>query len=156
MENFTDWLNPPLFWFIVGFILILLEFGIPGVITIFFGIGAWLVAILTLIIDISLNLQLLIFLLVSILSLVLLRRHFKKFFGGSMDKSKFGPDELDEFIGHKAEVIKEIAPDKPGKVEFNGTSWNAESDEKLNIGDIVVIKRKKNLTLLVKSLKKEA
>jgi membrane protein implicated in regulation of membrane protease activity len=73
-----------------------------------------------------------------------------------MDKSKFGPDELDEFIGHKAEVIKEVAPNKPGKVEFNGTSWNAESDEKLNIGDIIIIKRKKNLTLIVKSLKKEA
>jgi len=155
METWADWLNPPVIWFIVGLVLILLEFGIPGLITLFFGIGAWIVAILCLFIDMSFNLQLVIFIIISIVSLILLRKHFKSLFEGKMNKSEFGPDELEEFIGHKAEVIKEIALNKPGKVEFHGTLWNAESKEKLGKGEIVKILEKKNLTLIVKSLKKE-
>ena len=155
METWADWLNPPVIWFIVGFILILLEFGIPGLITLFFGIGAWIVAVLCLFIDLSIDMQLIIFISISIISLIFLRRHFKKLFEGKMDKSKFGPDELEEFIGHKAEVIKEIAPNKPGKVEFHGTLWNAESADDLKKSEIVKIIAKNNLTLKVKSLKKE-
>lgn len=156
METWAEWLNPPIIWFIVGLVLILLEFGIPGLITIFFGIGAWIVAILCLFIDMPINVQLLIFIAISIISLAFLRNQFKKLFEGTMDKSKFGPDELEEFIGHKAEVISEITPDHSGKVEFHGTSWKAESDEKISVSEIVEIIEKRNLTLIVKSLKKEA
>ena len=39
-----DWLTPELIWFLIGLVLIILEFGIPGVVTVFFGIGAWLVS----------------------------------------------------------------------------------------------------------------
>ena len=156
METWADWLNPPVIWFVVGFVLIVMEFGIPGLITLFFGIGAWIVAIICLFIDISINMQLLIFILVSITSLVFLRKHFKKLYQGKMDKSKFGPDELEEFVGHKAEVIIEISPGKPGKVEFHGTQWKAESKENIGKSEIVQITEKKNLTLIVKSLKKEA
>lgn len=73
-----------------------------------------------------------------------------------MDKSKFGPDELEEFIGHKAKTISEITPDRPGKVEFHGTQWNAESKDKISKGELVEIIEKKNLTFIVKSIKKEA
>ena len=156
METMTEWLNPPVVWFVIGFILILMEFGIPGLITLFFGIGAWIVAILTLFIDMSIDIQLLIFIIISVVSLVLLRKHFKKLYKSKMDKNQFGPDELEEFIGHKAEVIKEISPNIAGKIEFHGTLWNAESQEKIIKGEIVEIVEKNNLTLIVKSLKKEA
>lgn len=156
METWADWLNPPVIWFIVGLILILLEFGIPGLITLFFGFAAWIIAILCLFIDMSIDMQLIIFIIISIVSLVFLRKHFKKLFEGKMDKSEFGPDELEEFIGHKAEVIKEITPNHTGKVEFHGTLWNAESDVKIVKSEVVEIIEKKNLTLIVKPLKKEA
>jgi len=32
-------------WFIAGLVLILLEFVVPGVILVFFGAGAWVVAL---------------------------------------------------------------------------------------------------------------
>lgn len=156
METWADWLNPPVIWFIVGFVLILLEFGIPGLITLFFGIGAWIVAILCLFIDMSINIQLLIFIIVSIISLIFLRKHFKKLYQGKMDKSKFGPDELEEFIGYKAKAINEIGPNHPGKVEFHGTQWSAESEENITKDEMVEIIKKNNLTFIVKSLKKEA
>lgn len=155
MDTIIEWLNPPVVWFIVGFILIILEFGIPGLITLFFGIGAWIVAILTLFIDMSINVQLLIFISISIISLIFLRKHFKKLFQDKLGKDKFGLSELDEFIGHKAVVTIDISPESNGKVEFRGTQWKAESDENLHAGTNVEIVQKDNITLFVKSPKKE-
>jgi hypothetical protein len=39
--------NPTLLWFLLGLALILLEFVVPGVILVFFGIGAWAAAVTT-------------------------------------------------------------------------------------------------------------
>ncbi|MBW1855703.1 MAG: hypothetical protein JRJ00_13650 [Deltaproteobacteria bacterium] len=39
--------NPTTVWFVLGLILALSEFAVPGVILIFFGVGAWIVAATT-------------------------------------------------------------------------------------------------------------
>ena len=88
-----DWLTPELLWFLIGLILILLEFGIPGVITVFFGIGAWLVALLCLLFNIPLNLQIIVFIIGSIIPLILLRKWFKQLLDG---RSIVGPVDLYE------------------------------------------------------------
>ena len=65
MEGFLSNLNIPLIWFILGLVLLLGEFVMPGLVIFFFGIGAWVVAILTIFFDISINLQLIIYLLLD-------------------------------------------------------------------------------------------
>ena len=62
MENFKELLKPELIWFIAGLIMLLAEFAMPGLIIFFFGVGAWLVALICLFIDISINIQLIILL----------------------------------------------------------------------------------------------
>ena len=147
-----DWFTPEVMWFFMGLVLILLEFGIPGVITIFFGIGAWMVALLCLIFDIPLGLQIMIFIVGSIVPLVLLRKWFKKLLEG---RSSVGPvdlDELEEFLGKRAVVTEEIAPERRGRVEFRGSTWKAEAYENIAVGTTVEIVDKNNITLIVKSL----
>ena len=147
-----DWLTPELLWFLIGLILILLEFGIPGVITVFFGIGAWLVALLCLLFNIPLNLQIIVFIIGSIIPLILLRKWFKQLLDG---RSIVGPvdlDELEEFLGKKVIVTEEITPDRRGRVEFRGSTWKAEAYEKIAVGTTVEIVDKNNITLIVKSL----
>jgi membrane protein implicated in regulation of membrane protease activity len=152
MESSVNWLSPALIWFVIGLILILMEFGIPGLITIFFGIGAWIVALLCLIFNISLNLQLFIFLIASILPLIFLRKWFKSLIEGRSVASPVNIEELEEFLGKKAQVTEEITPDKKGKVEFRGSSWKAEAYETIPVGATVEIIDKSNITLIVKSL----
>ena len=147
-----DWLTPELLWFLIGLILIILEFGIPGVITVFFGIGAWLVALLCLLFNIPLNLQIVIFIIGSIIPLILLRKWFKQLLDG---RSIVGPvdlDELEEYLGKKVVVTEEITPDRRGRVEFRGSTWKAEAYENLAVGKTVEIVDKNNITLIVKSL----
>ncbi|MFQ5710079.1 MAG: NfeD family protein, partial [bacterium] len=97
-----EWLKPQIVWFVVGFIMILLEFAIPGIITVFFGLGAWLVALLCLFLDLSVNLQLLIFLVSSVSLLVFLRKWFKSLFLGHYATSAEEIENLEEYVGQKA------------------------------------------------------
>ena len=70
--------TPEVIWFLIGVGLLLLELVAPGLIFVFFGIGAWITATALLGIDLSLNAQLLLFAATSLGSLLLLRRSIRK------------------------------------------------------------------------------
>jgi membrane protein implicated in regulation of membrane protease activity len=148
-----DWLSPELIWFVIGFILILMEFALPGLITIFFGIGAWIVALLCLIVNIPLTPQLLIFIIGSVLPLVFLRNRFKSILAGrSIIEPEVNVNELEEFLGKKGVVTEQISPEKKGRIEFRGSTWSAEAYETIPVGAAVEIVDKNNITLVVKSI----
>ncbi len=151
-DTMDEWLKPELIWFVIGLILIILEFLIPGLITIFFGIGAWIVSVICLFLDISLNLQLSIFLISSVLLLVSLRKWFKTLFTRKPGTGRAEDEVADEFIGQKAVVTEKITPNRKGRVEFRGSYWTAESNETIPEGASVEILDKDNITLIVKSL----
>ena len=146
MENFY---NAAVIWFIVGFVFFLLEFAIPGLILFFFAVGAWIVAILSLFVDISLNMQLVIFLASSLITILLFRNWVKK-----MIWSKKLPTQLeDEFIGKTGRAETTIGPGKNGKVNFKGTSWDARSDDVIAEGENVTIIGNESILLIVQSTK---
>ncbi|MGF1923025.1 MAG: NfeD family protein [Bacteroidia bacterium] len=143
-------LDPALIWFGIGFIFFLLEFLIPGFIIFFFGVGAWVVAIVTLFFDISLNSQIILFVASSLLTVIFFRNWIKNKFGS------FGVDNKqleDEFIGKIGKAETSIAPGLAGKVEFKGTRWDATSDDIISAGENVLITETKSILLIVKSLK---
>ena len=150
MGSLNDWINPPLIWFMAGLILVLLEFVNPGIVTIFFGIGAWIVAFILLFVGIPLNVQLVIFLVVSILLLLSLRRRFKTLFQGGSVSTDEEEMTFNGFFGKSAVVTQTIKPETPGKVEFRGSYWNAESSETIAEGESVEIIDKSNITLTVR------
>ena len=142
--------QPEIIWFLIGLILALLEFGIPGLIIIFFGAGAWVTSLACLMFDIGLNTQILIFLVSSLLSLFLLRKTFKKKFFKQDDARE---DTLtDEFIGQTAVVEELITEEKPGRVSFKGARWEAAADETLEPGTRVKIVSKESIKLHVAKL----
>ena len=47
-----------------------------------------------------------------------------------MNQRQFETEFLEAFLGKKAIVTKEITPNTKGKVEFRGTYWDAEANEK--------------------------
>ncbi|MCB0284024.1 MAG: NfeD family protein [Calditrichaeota bacterium] len=148
MENLPDWLKPELVWFIIGLILLLVEFGAPGLIIGFFGIGAWVVSGMLLFTDISLSTQLITFIIVSVLLTIFLRKWIQKVF--KLESIQNQTDEKSEFVGQKALVTKTIKPNEPGKVEFRGTHWEAEADVEITEGSRVEITDRKSITFVVK------
>ena len=147
-------MNPTLMWFLVGLVLALAEFIVPGLIIIFFGAGAWITALATGlgVID-SFNQQLLVFLVSSLLSLILFRKHGQRYFEGRVTGVLAPYESLDDFQGGKAVVVAPIMPKHVGgKVEFNGTIWDAESEVELTPGTTVQVFSRRDLTLKVKPL----
>jgi membrane protein implicated in regulation of membrane protease activity len=142
--------NPELLWFIVGLILLVSEFFVPGLVIFFFGVGAWVVALLCLLFDVPLNLQLVIFIASSVVLLVGLRKWMTKFFTGFKTPSST-QGNIDDDSGGKALVTKRITP-QGGKVEYHGVAWNAEADEIIEEGETVYVVKKENLTLKVKTI----
>ena len=150
MEAMPVWMKPELIWFIVGLVLLLAEFGAPGFVMFFFGIGAWVVALVCFAADIGLEIQLFVFLISSVFSLLLLRRRLSSLFFGTKAGFKNLEDNVDDYLGVKVKVVKEIQPNVKGKVELHGTNWEAEADEVIPEGAVVVIVEMNNLTFKVK------
>jgi len=152
METIKEFLTPEIIWFLVGLVLLILEFAMPGLIIGFFGVGAWVVAIVCLMNDIGLNAQLALFIGSSVLSLLFLRRWLKGVFLGHEGSKQDLTQNLDEFVGERAVVKEKILPKLGGKVEFHGSHWEAEADEEIAEGAAVEIIGKDNITLKVKAV----
>ncbi len=152
MDFLQQFLNYRLIWFVVGFIFLILEFMLPGIIVVFFGIGAWVVCLLLFFVDIPLNYQLSVFILTSVLSLIILRKYVRERFFGFDTVQRKDDNLIDEFIGRKAVTETDVSPQKPGKVIFRGTTWNAESDTEIKEGVHVEIIDNDSITLKIKPL----
>jgi membrane protein implicated in regulation of membrane protease activity len=134
---------------VVGLVLFLAEFVAPGLIIFFFGFGAWTVALVCFVIDLNIVLQLILFLVSSIIWLVVLRRKFMSLF--KMDEAIKAPSaaDFDDFVGKRVVVTKEIKMDVPGKVEYHGSNWTAVADIPIEEGSTVEIVAKNNITFKV-------
>lgn len=150
MESFEDFLRPELIWFAVGLVLLVAEFIIPGLIIAFFAVGAWIVAGVCLATPISLNAQLTLFIVSSVICLVGARRWVRGMFSGFASDRQDANTDLNEFVGQRAVVTTEITPRLAGRVEFHGTHWTAKSEEAIAEGAVVEITDKSSATLTVK------
>lgn len=143
--------RPEIFWFLLGLALFLLELLMPGFIIFFFGLGAWITALVCLVGHPGNNLQIIIFALSSLLLLLALRRIIKKKL--LFSKGVHSEDVEDEFTGKEAIAVADFGGIKHGKVEFKGTTWTAESESEITAGQRVVIIEKNSFKLIVEPKK---
>ncbi|NWK55203.1 NfeD family protein [Verrucomicrobiaceae bacterium N1E253] len=136
-------------WFIAGLVLILLEFVIPGVVIIFFGLGAWMVSIgLWLGLIDSVAAQCMVFSTSSLLMLFVLRRYVSSWFVGGSWNGGSNVDE--EFVGKSVRVVHAIGGgDNPGKVELKGAEWVAFADQAMDVGTHATVVKRDGIHLMV-------
>ena len=130
----------------------MLEFVVPGVILVFFGIAAWVVTLLAWsgLVE-STALQLGIFGITSMALLFGLRRLVKSWFMG--ETSVDLPDGLEEFIGKQVKVLAAIPGGAAtGKVELKGAEWRARSDTPVATGALATVRARDGLVLVVQPL----
>lgn len=142
-------MSPVLIWFALGLGLVLLEFVVPGVVLVFFGLAAWIVTLLVWIgVLESPPAQLAVFMITSLLLLFGCRRFVKKWFVG--DSQVDAPDGIEDILGKHVTVIADI-PGGPatGTVELKGAEWSARSDAPLERGSLATVKERDGLVLVV-------
>lgn len=135
-----------IFWLILFVVLLIIEIATMGLTTIWFAGGAF-VAFLAAYMGFDVVVQVLVFLIVSILLLVLTRPIAVKFFNQERQKTN-----AESLIGQKAVVKEEINTlQATGRVEVNGMEWSAKTEgpDIIEADTIVVIHGIQGVKLIV-------
>ncbi|MBQ2960192.1 MAG: NfeD family protein [Oscillospiraceae bacterium] len=135
-------------WLVAMVVLLIVEASVPGLVSIWFALGAF-AAMLSSLLHAPLWLQCLWFALVSILSLWLTRPFVKKFVN-----SRTTPTNLDMVIGAECLVIEDIDNVLgSGAVSVGGKEWTArmeDADARAVKGEVVTALRIEGVKLIVK------
>lgn len=137
----------PIYWLIVVAVLLVLEILTLGLTTIWFAGGAF-VAFLAGICQAPLWIQILLFLVVSIILLVFTRPIAEKHLNNSREKTN-----VDSLVGKHGRVLEEIDNfNQTGRVMLNGMEWtarNISSEGKIPTGTKVEVMEIKGAHLVV-------
>lgn len=123
-------------WLIVAAIMVVLECISLGLTTIWFAGGA-LAAAIAAYFDVQVTIQIIVFIVVSLLMLVFTRPVAKKHLMKEIE-----PTNIDSFIGMVVDVLEDINGRREGLVRLNGLEWSAvaENDEMIAQGEEAVVK----------------
>jgi len=146
--------NPMFIWFVIGTLLVVAEFFVPGIVLVFFGVSAWIVALATGLIGpirASVPIQVGIWVVLSVILLFTLRSWLQGLLKG-FTAQQTDPNKMPrEGIGARVEVIENIdTKSHTGRVRWKGSLWRAEADEDVPAGATVEIVDQCNMTLKVK------
>ncbi|MEL6373832.1 MAG: NfeD family protein [Pseudomonadota bacterium] len=113
-------------WFIVALLLMLMEAVVPGVYFIWFGAAAVVVGFLTLVVDMSWQVELLLFALLA-LSTVFVVRRFLQPAGAVSDEPTLNV-RGQQYVGRTVVVTQAIVAGR-GRVKVGDTLWTAEGPD---------------------------
>ena len=133
-----------IYWIILFVVLLCIELITVNLVTIWFAVGALAAFLVSFFTD-SILLELLTFVVVSVVSLIVTLPLVKKF----KNREKIVPTNLDRVIGKEATVTKEILPDKFGEVKVYGSTWTVAADEEYHVGDKVIVEKMDGVKLIV-------
>lgn len=136
------------YWIIFGLILIIAEFMISGLVTVFLGVAALLVGALVFFGMLGNPAwELALFAVFSLLLLAVARRYLKRWMLGKETRAHDSGDSAG-LIGHRATAAGPFQ-DGVGTVMFRGARWQAQSRHPLDDGQMVRIVAHQGLWLTV-------
>jgi membrane protein implicated in regulation of membrane protease activity len=134
-------------WIIVGLLLGALEIMLSGFVMLWFALGAFASAIAAGV-GLGVNVQLLVFTVISVALFLSSRTIFKKAFMRNTAELKQG---LDAMIGGEATVVEPLPAAGNGTVRINGELWSARSmDGAISEGELVRVESVEGLKLRVR------
>ena len=136
-----DWLTAQLVWFVVGMLLLIAEFGIPGLVIGFFGVGALLTALVVKLGWIrDAGQEILLCAVLSVALLAALRRFVARWFQGFTADARDLARPPHDVAGTRVEVVEAIDPDGVGgHVRLNGVLWKAQAKTGIAAGTVVEV-----------------
>ena len=140
-------------WLLLGMLLIAAEMFVPSFTILWFGLGALLVGLVLLLIDINLTMQLVLWTISSIIFTVFWFKYFKP----KMADKTTASSAREKVIGEFGQVIKLPTEGSRGKVRFvipilGDDEWDFISEDSVEIGDRVHISEISGNTLIVVKL----
>ncbi|MBN1614050.1 MAG: NfeD family protein [Deltaproteobacteria bacterium] len=126
-------ISPWLVWFLAGIAVMLAELAVPGFVIIFFGLGCWGASVAAFFYPGSYSVQVAVFVIVSVASLVTLRRVAMHVFVGRSEGTE--TEEMGNVpVGARITLDHDMEAGRIGRVRFRGTMWDAVSEERIPAG----------------------
>jgi membrane protein implicated in regulation of membrane protease activity len=125
--------SPWLVWFLSGIAVMLAELVVPGFVLLFFGLGCWGAAVAAVLAPNAYSIQVLVFLIVSVASLLTLRKVAMRVFVGGSEGLE--TDDLGNVpVGARITLDQDLEAGRIGRVRFRGTLWDAVAEERIPAG----------------------
>ena len=136
-------------WFLIAIIMIVIELLTVNLVSIWFAFASVVAGVSTLLTD-NVTIQIVIFIISSIIFLIITKPVIKKLRGKEIEKLN-----LDRVIGKTGIVTEDISPLEIGEVKVDGKRWSAISKKKIKKDSKVEILSIDGVKLLVKQIKEE-
>lgn len=136
-----------MFWGLAFLVFIVIELATVNLVTIWFAVGSLITLFVSLYVD-SEIIQIIIFIIASLVSLVVTKPIASK-----LKIKNIEPTNSDRYVGKSGEVTKKITPKEKGEVKVLGTIWTAVSDETLEVGEEIIVKKIEGVKLIVEKEK---
>jgi len=125
--------SPWLVWFLVGIAVMLVELAVPAFVIVFFGLGCWGGAVVAVFSPDAYSAQVTAFLVVSVVSLLTLRKVAMRVFVGRSEGP--GSEELGNVpVGARVSIDQDLEAGRVGRVRFRGAMWDAISEDRIPAG----------------------
>jgi membrane protein implicated in regulation of membrane protease activity len=138
-------------WVGIGLICLIIEIFTPGFLFMSFGVGAIITGLFS-ILNIGLSVQITIFIVVTFLIFLFMRKISKKILSKTTEETN-----IFALRNRTGIVVKEIIPDSRGYIKVGGEEWSAvsEKNEKIETGCKVLISSIEGNKLIVNKVKEE-
>jgi membrane protein implicated in regulation of membrane protease activity len=135
-------------WWVIGAILLLLELLLPGVFFMWLGIAALVIGVIDIFVDLSWQIEVAIFAVLSVVSLLFLRPHFKERLSRSANPNL--NQRMYDYVG-KRYVLDQAIVNGSGKVRIDDTLWVVTGADRAR-GEWVKVTGVDGLKLIVEAL----
>lgn len=125
--------SPWLVWFVAGIAVMLAELAVPGFVIIFFGLGCWGASVVAFFYPGAFSAQVAFFVIVSVASLMTLRKVAMSVFVGRSEGQET-EDMENVSLGARITLDQDLEAGHIGRVRFRGTMWDAVSEDRIPAG----------------------
>ena len=140
-------------WLAIFALAVIIEASGPNLVSIWFAIGSLVSLIISFIPGVAWWIQVIVFVVLSVVSFIALRPIFKRFM-----KHNIFNTNIDSYTGKKGIVVEEITLLNPGSVKIGDVKWSAiplDEKEKFNVNDVVEVVAISGNKLIVKKVEEK-
>ena len=137
-------------WLVLFVAMLIIEAVGPALVSIWFALGAVIALILSFIPEVAWWIEVIVFVVISIATLLALRPILKRY----IKRNNYNTN-IDSFTGKRGYVIEDITYLRPGAVKIGDVSWTAipvKKDEKIVENEIIEVVAVNGNKLIVKKV----
>ena len=137
-------------WLALFVVMLVIEGAGPGLVSIWFSFGALIALLVSFIPGVAWWIELIIFVVVSVATLLALRPVVKRFYKRNNIRTN-----VDSFVGKRGYVIEDITFLKPGAIKIGDVSWTAipiDNNEKILENEVIEVVAINGNKLVVKKV----